>query len=623
MRPAEARLTIDVGRAGVVAVVADPNGGWTPLTFDGGPVLSSAVAVAEDGSILTGQAAWRAAPTHPDRIIPAPVACGEQVTVGDGQVDSVDLMAAVLRQVADEAASLIDGPVGEVRLVVPAGWGPRRRTWMRHAAHRAGLGQPTLVEVPVAVAEHLVAAGAQVMVGAFVVVCDLGAGAEVTVLRRGPAGFEVLATLADADAGGDAVDRVLADVLAGSSGDGQAGVAGDGRWAVLASVRAAKESLSWHPAVTVPLPSGAGVVVNGVMLEQAALPVVERAGRLTSEAIAAADLLPDDLLGVYCVGGTSLLPMTAAVIGEAAKVTPVVVNDPVTAAVRGAAGVGMPAPATEVTDAVAVPSMRRAAAMVVPGFVSLGLVAQLLFTAEWNGALMYRWALVNWGELALSAVFAVVAALNAGTVLGALSAARTSSAGGSRSQGGQVGTGILAAVSLGVAVAGMYAIVGSLYLGLEAGPFLRWTLLPVAPVLVCALVAAVAAARGWRTPTAGWAEFLAFPNGSVVTAAVGMGLIQYSLTADRWPNMVLLIDLAGRVGGALLGVAVVLAVVGPLVLRLVLAAPVAVISAAIVSWRATGILGVVYVTAVAVWWLRRLWTRLLRTTPPVPAPRSW
>ncbi|WP_416901344.1 Hsp70 family protein [Micromonospora echinospora] len=533
--------------------------------------------------------------------------------MGDVFVEPTAVMAAVLRRVADEAVRITGAPLGEVCLVVPAGWGPRRRTWMRHAAHRAGLAQPSLVEAPVAVADHLVATGMHVAVGAFVVICDLGAGAEATVLRRGPAGFEVLATLADADAGGDAVDWALVDALVGSSGEGGDGGAGD-RWAVLASVRAAKEALSWHPAVTVPLPSGTAVMVNGTLLEQVASPVVERAGRLAAEVIAAADLLPDDVAGVYCVGGTSLLPMTTRVVGGTAKVTPVVVDDPVTVAVRGAAGAGTPAPAPVVED-VTVPSVRRAAAMVVPGFMSLGLLAQFLFTAEWNGALVYRWALLNWGELALSAVFAVVAALNAGTVLGALSAARNPPAG--RSGGGQVGTGILAAVSLGVAVAGMYAIVGSLYLGLEVGPFLRWTLLPVAPVVVCALVAAVVAARGWRTPRGGWAEFLAFPNGSAVAAAVGMGLVQYSLTAERWPDMVLWIDLAGRVGGGLLGAATVMAVVGPLVLRLVLAAPVAVIAAAIVSWRASGILGAVYAIAVTLWWLRRLWTRVLRATPPV------
>ncbi|WBB78584.1 Hsp70 family protein [Micromonospora sp. WMMD882] len=582
--------------------------------FDGGPVLSGAVGVAEDGSFLTGQAAWRSASTRPDRFIAAAASCGERVTVADGRVDSADVMAAVLRRVADEAVRIIGGPLGEVCLVVPAGWGPRRRTWMRHAAYRAGLGQPSLVEAPVAVAEHLVSAGTHIAVGAFVVVCDLGAGAEVTVLRRGPAGFEVLATLADPDAGGDAVDRALVNALDSSSSEG----GGGDRWAVLASVRTAKESLSWQPAVTVPLPSGTGVVVNGAMVEQVALPVLERAGRLTADVVAAADLLPDDVATVYCVGGTSLLPVAARAVGETAKVAAVVVDDPVTVAVRGAAGAGRPVLPVVVEDVV-VPSVRRAAAMVVPGFVSLGLLAQFLLTAEWNGALVYRWALLNWGEFALSAVFAVVAALNAGTVLGVLSAARAPSAGAGRSGGGQVGTGILAAVSLGVAVAGVYAIVGSLYLGLEVGPFLRWALLPVAPVVVCALVAAVVATRGWRIPAGGWAEFLAFPNGSVVTAAVGMGLVQYSLTADRWPDMVVWIDLAGRVGGGLLGVAVVTAVVGPLVLRLVLAAPVAVITAAVVSWRASGILGAVYAIAVTLWWLRRLWTRVLHRGGPAPA----
>src|SRR5436305_906668 len=49
-----------------------------------------------------------------------------------------------------------------------------------------------------------------VPVGAFVAVADFGAGFEATVLRRGPSGFEVLATVAAADAGGDRLDAALA-----------------------------------------------------------------------------------------------------------------------------------------------------------------------------------------------------------------------------------------------------------------------------------------------------------------------------------------------------------------------------------------------------------------------------
>ncbi|WP_280841001.1 hypothetical protein [Micromonospora sp. A200] len=50
-------------------------------------------------------------------------------------------------------------------------------------------------------------------------------------------------------------------------------------------------------------------------------------------------------------------------------------------------------------------------------------------------------------------------------------------------------------------------------------------------------------------------------------------------------------------------------------MRLILGAPMAVITAALVSPRASGILGVIYAIAVAVWWIRQLWTRILRPHP--------
>ncbi|WJK33164.1 Hsp70 family protein [Solwaraspora sp. WMMA2065] len=573
--------------------------------------------MAEDGSLVTGREAWRVASAFPDRLVGVPAAGGGPVTAGETTVESVEVMAALLRRVSDAAGRVVGGSVGEVCLVVPAGWGPRRRLWMRQAAHRAGLGQPSLVEAPVAVAQRVVSGGTQVPVGAFVVVCDVGAGAEVSVLRRGSAGFEVLATLADPDAGGDALDGGLVDALLGSVDGGVSDGAGGG-WSVRVGVRAAKESLSWLPAVTVPLPSGGGVVLDGVLLERVAGPVAERVGRLTAEAVAAADLLPGDVAGVFCAGGTSLVPVVPRAVGEAVSVPAVVVEDPVTAAVRGAAGVAGSG-ASPVVEVPKVPSVRRVVGMAVPGFVSLGLVTQCLSTVDWAGPLFSGSVLVNWGELALAAVLVVVAGLNAGTVFGALAAARGPVGGRVGSVGGQVGTGILAGLSLGVAVAGLYAIVGSLYLEVGVGPFLRWTLLPVTPVAVCAVAAAVVAARGWRTPVGGWADFLAFPNGAAVTAGAGMWLVQYSMSAGRSPGMAVWIDLAGRVGGGLLGAAVVVAVVGPVVLRLVLVAPVAVIGAAIVSWRATGILGAVFAVAVAVWWLRRLWTRIVRAAPAVAA----
>ncbi|MGC4750477.1 Hsp70 family protein [Micromonospora sp. DT201] len=606
-----------------MAVLAWVDGSASALSFDGLPYLPSAVYVSPDGEVRTGQRAWQTAVEQPGRFIPSPRrAVDGDVTVDSTAVEGLALAAAPLRTVAAEAERVAGGPVRDVRLVVPAGWGPRRRTWMRRAAHRAGLAQPRLVEAPVAVAEHLLATGLQLPVGAFIVVCDVGAGAEVTVLRRGPAGFEVLSTLADPAAGGTAVDLALTAALTGgrdAPGDGR------GDWEAAESVRAAKETLGARPAVTVPLPGRAPVIANSAMLVEAALPVVRRVAELVGESIAAAELAASDLAGIYCVGGSAHLPHLETVVTEQTGVTPTVVPEPQLVAARGAADAGAPNVGTATAVEGPVPPVRRAVAIAVPGFASLALIWQCLLTAEEHNVMnVYRSVRLNWGELAMAAVFALMACLAAGTVLGSLIAARNPTP-STRTEGGKVSIGILAAVSLSAAIAGLYAVVASQYFGLPVSPFLRWALWPITPIVVMAVAMAVVAARQWRTPHGGWSALLAAPTGSIVTAGLGMGLIQYSLTADRWPDQVLWIDIAGRIGGLLLGIGLVMALVAPLMFRLILCAPVAVISAAIVSEQAAGILGVSYAVAVAMWWAARLWTRIVRPAtagPTATAPAA-
>lgn len=605
MGSGEARLSIDCGSAGTQAVLAWADGSAHVLSFDGNPALHSASSMPANGQAARQPSAFIPGPRHPV----------EDATAGDAGGDALEVAASPLRRVAAEAERVVGQPVRDVRVVVPAEWGPRRRTWMRQVAHRAGLPQPRLVEAPVAVGEYLLTTGVQVPVGAFLVICDVGAGAEVTVLRRGPAGFEVLATLADAAAGGTAVDHALADALIGAStGEGQGAL----RASVAHSVRVAKEALVSHPAVTVPLPDRPPVVANSAMLDEAVRPVAWRVAQLTQETVAAAELTVGDLAGIYCVGGSAQLPHLAAAIAEQTGAAPVVVPEPALVAARGAADVGAVDTATVERVEVPVPPVRRAAAIAVPGFASLALIWQCLLTAEEHGVLgVYYSVSVNWGEFTMAAVMALLACLAAGTVLGSLIAARSPTP-GTRTEGGRVSVGILAAVSLGAAIAGLYAVVTSQYFGMPVGPYLKWALWPIAPVSVMAVAMAVVAARQWRSPHGGWSALLAAPTGSIVAATLGMGLIQYSLTADRWPDRILWIDIAGRVGGLLLGVAVVMAVVTPLMFRLILAAPLAVIFAAIVNRRAAGMLGVIYAIAVATWWATRLWSRVLRPAPPTP-----
>jgi hypothetical protein len=555
----------------------------------------------------------------------------DRVELGGSAVEVADLVAATLGRVGAEAARVAGGPVSDVRLVVPAGWGPRRRTWMRQVARRAGLGHPTLVDAPVAAAEHVLSTGVQVPVGSFVVVCDFGGGFEVSVLRRGPSGFEVLSTLADPDAGGLRVDEALAERLvvlaaAGAAVPAVAGGAPAGAVvgpSALASARVVKELLSSRAAATAVVPpSPTPVVVTGPVVEEAARPVLERAAGLTVDAAAAAEVTVDQLAGVYCVGGGAVMPLAARVVAEATGRAPVVVADPGLASVRGAAAAGgPPATAGGVQRPVAVdvpaPPLRRVAAMAVPGLASLALVAHFL-SMPVEHRLLRPYAppavnfgvVVNWGELAMAGMFALVACLCGAALLASVLPAPPGVGGSSRSEGERMGVGLLAATALGVAICGLYAVGAALYLIAPTGPFLRWALLPVAPVAAVAVVAGVVTVWLGRVPAEGWQGWLGFPTGSVVTAAVGMLLVEYANRA-RWPQGVLL-DVTGRVGGLLLGVGAALAVVRPLLYRLVVAAPLAVFTAAITSVGSTGVLAVIYTTAVAVWWLQRLWLLVRR-----------
>src|SRR6266542_3845380 len=267
MQPGGVRLSIDCGGVSAVAVLSWPDGRWVPLLFDGVPQLPAAVYVDHGGGVVTGAAAWQQAAGCPERFVPAPLRRpGEGRTgVGAGEVDAVDLVAAILRRVAAEATRVAERPVAEVRLVVPAGSNPRRRTLVRKAAHWAGLGQPSLVEAPVAAAQRMVAGGTTVLVGAYVLVCDFGGGFEASVLRRAPTGFEVLSTIDAPDAGGAGIDEVLADelVMLGGhrpeDGDGAAAAPlSDGdRVVLLASARTAKETLT-HTAAAVGAAPGGG-----------------------------------------------------------------------------------------------------------------------------------------------------------------------------------------------------------------------------------------------------------------------------------------------------------------------------------------------------------------------------
>jgi hypothetical protein len=604
-------LAIDYGAASTRAVLVWPDGRATVVSFGGADELSSAVHVSSSG-IVAGAVAWQRAQTDPDGFVLAPLrVAGDQVTVAGVVTPVADMITATLRQVGEEASRIVGAPVEDVRLVVPAGWGPRRRTWLRTAARRAGLPVSRLVEAPVA-------AGAQLEAPAgTVVVIDVGAGCEASVV----AGGEVLSTLADADCGGDGIDAALAVAVTGASLDE---LPGQQRWPTLAGLRAAKHALTEHPAVTLPLPGGRPpVVVTADMVRQAALSVFERAGQLAADAIINADLQPNQVASVQLIGAAAATPGAADMVATKLGTLPHVASQPATVALIGAAEADADALSASPDGAGSfprLPPLRRIAALALPWIFSLLLYGHFVFTAGfYNGTPTSRregyYVLAVWGELTVASVLAAITFVQAASLLTGILDHRAGQAGGPGVPN-RITSGLGLAAAAAAAVASLYAITAAVYFAYPIDMLLRWALLPILPALGCVLVMAAITWHKQVQPYGGWDGFLAFPVSSIVATAVGTFAValEWHTGLPWWANDWK--DLIGYGGGLLMGIGITCALVRHLAVRIGLAVLLGFFSL-IISRSGPDILAVLYAVAVASWWAQRAWS-LARTTRSVP-----
>ncbi|GIE85944.1 Hsp70 family protein [Actinoplanes regularis] len=594
------RLAIDYGTACIRAVLTWPDRPWSALVVDGTAEPSSAVHIGKDGVITAGAAAWRLAEADPGGFVAAPLAEGiGTVKVRGRVVDVVDLVTAGLRPIVDEAVRIAGTLPVDVRMSVPAGWDPGRRTWLRQAAHQAGLGRPQLVEAPVAAVLSIEGGtGPDPGAGRFVLVCDIGATVEVSVVRSDPGGAEVLATVADPDVGGNAIDdRLVTMLLKTDSG------AAEGAGAVLRAaspgtvvvLRTGKEAVSRQPAVTVPLPApGAAVVLSTTLVERAAEPVLARVAELASEVLRAAALEPADLAAVYAVGAVAAMPAVPQVLEQRLGVPVRVATLPGAAVVLGVAEAeGAAAPESEPAPAVPKLTVLRTCGLLLPGLVSVALFGHFVFTTRGATA-------SSWGELAIAGVLALVLCLAAGPWIGA-ALARDAGLRGRWDAAGQVSAGLLTGDAFGVTVAALYAVAAGLYLVVPFAEPLQWALLPVLPAALLAAAVAVLVRRRLSPPV-----FVEFPL--VATLILSVGSLLFALTvresfpagAENWGAVV------SRVGGALIGVGIALLLFRIRVLQGITAVVLGVFGFFIADPRAVGVFGVGLGLAVAVWWGQRL-----------------
>jgi molecular chaperone DnaK (HSP70) len=344
-------------------MLAWPDGRVRPLLFDGSPMLPSAVCGQPEHGLLVGGDAVNAAAVYPDRFEPYPKRRIDDgvLLLGPAEVPVLDVIAAVLSRVLDEARRIAGGPPAEVVLTHPVSWATRRRQTLLTAADHAGVTDVRLVAEPVAAAHFFTRIlDLGLPVGGHLLVHDIGAGTfDASLVHRHSDGFEVLASQGLPDAGGLDMDAaVMAHFGVVYGGQGARAwhrlmapvTPSDRRQSRQAwdAVRAARESLSRAPSVTLYLPVvEQEVVLVREQLEELARPVLDRTVAAARTVVLDVGVSPGDLAGVLLVGGASRTPLAATLLHRAFGMAPTVIEQPelvvaegslVAAATAGAAG---------------------------------------------------------------------------------------------------------------------------------------------------------------------------------------------------------------------------------------------------------------------------------------------
>jgi molecular chaperone DnaK len=344
-------LGVDFGTSNTVAVLRWPDGRARSLIMDGSPLLPSAVYADPSGALLVGRDAVHSARLDPARFEPNPKRRidDQSVLLGERELPVVDLVAAVLIRVAEEARRTTgDAPIETVTLTCPAGWGPQRRGLLTAAASLAGWPRVRLVEEPVAAATYFTSVlGRQAPIGSVVVVHDFGAGTfDVSVVARTANGFNVLAVDGRDDIGGLDIDAAIVSHLGRQYGSRP-------EWSRLSSpstvedrrfrrllwddVRVAKERLSRSQSADISVPLlNTDAHLTREELETLARPVLEQTVKVTEGALRWTQLAEGRLAGVFLVGGASRIPLVATLLHRALGEPPLAIEQPEMVVAEGA-----------------------------------------------------------------------------------------------------------------------------------------------------------------------------------------------------------------------------------------------------------------------------------------------
>ena len=362
------RLGIDVGTTYTAAAVSRSSGqGWSDpesVTLGTrGATVPSVLYIAEDGSVVVGEAAERRAVTDPDRVVrqfKRRIGDRTPIYAGGRGWAPEELSARLVRWVVDRAAEREGGPADAIAITHPASWGPHKKELFAGALGAQGLTVTFLAEPQAAALSY--AASERVANGSTIAVYDLGGGTfDAAVVHKadgaGPSGFGLLGRPEGLERlGGIDFDQVVFDHVRDGLPDAFAQL-DDTDPAVLSAVAQirrecteAKEALSSDTEVSIPvmLPNSRGSVrLHRSEFEGLIYPQVEDTVTALRRAVHSAGLAPEQLTAVLLVGGSSRIPLVGQLVSEQLGRPVAVDADPKNAIAKGAALAIAPRPVAQ------------------------------------------------------------------------------------------------------------------------------------------------------------------------------------------------------------------------------------------------------------------------------------
>ncbi|PRW63120.1 type VII secretion-associated protein [Actinopolyspora mortivallis] len=342
-------VAVDFGTSSTCTVAAFGDAPPRVVAVDGLPWVSSAVFAATDGTLFVGQEAERQAAVDPARFEPHPkrrIDEGE-LLLGQRVFDVEDVVRAVLGRAVAEAREQAGGAgVDLLVLTHPADWGSVRTGRLHRAAD--GLASEVVL-LPEPVGAAVFHSAGDPVEGAALAVLDLGGGTVDASLVRGSGHtFRVLATRGEPDFGGADIDQALLEHIGSlverSDPDswrqlveGRELADRRRRRVLRQDVRGAKETLSRHSYTDVPLPAPfSDVHVTRSDLESLVGQRLGRATDLVGEVLRDGGVSPEEVSGIFLVGGSSRVPLVARLVHERTGVVPATLDQPETVVARGA-----------------------------------------------------------------------------------------------------------------------------------------------------------------------------------------------------------------------------------------------------------------------------------------------